>query len=104
MYSTYFQEWLSETFKPCNLVYSSEMAREAIKKNNLSPADFLRPLGDFTGKKIEITIYDFNHFLRDFRKLYVLIHSLGCLISLNKLAEEANDSIVFTVGAVCVSA
>jgi len=54
MYSTYFQEWLSETFKPCNLVYSSEMAREAIKKNNLSPADFLRPLGDFTGKKIEI--------------------------------------------------
>jgi hypothetical protein len=32
MYSTYFQEWLSETFKPCNLVYSSEMAREAIKK------------------------------------------------------------------------
>ena len=54
MYSTYFQEWLSETFKPCTLVYSSNMARSSIKKNNLSPADFLRPLGDFTGKKIEI--------------------------------------------------
>ena len=53
MYSTYFQEWLSETFKPCILVYSSEIAKASIKKNNLSPADFLRPLGDFTGKKIE---------------------------------------------------
>ena len=53
MYSTYFQEWLSETFKPCILVYSSELAKTSIKKNNLSPADFLRPLGDFTGMKIE---------------------------------------------------
>ena len=53
MYSTYFQEWLSETFKPCILVYSSELAKASIKKNNLSPADFLRPLGDFTGMKIE---------------------------------------------------
>ena len=53
MYSTYFQEWLSETLKPCILVYSSEKAKNSIKKNNLSPADFLRPLGDFTGKKIE---------------------------------------------------
>ena len=56
MYSTYFQEWLSETFKPCTLVYSSDMARLSIKKNNLSPSDFLRPLGDFTGKKIEIPL------------------------------------------------
>ena len=53
MYSTYFQEWLTETFKPCILVYSSNLAKESIKKNNLTPADFLRPLGDFTGKKIE---------------------------------------------------
>ena len=52
MYSTYFQEWLSETLKPCILVYSSEKAKNSIKKNNLSPADFLRPLGDFTGNKI----------------------------------------------------
>ena len=56
MYSTYFQEWLSETFKPCILVYSTDMARASIKKNNLSPADFLRPLGDFSGKKIEIPL------------------------------------------------
>ena len=53
MYSTYFQEWLSETFKPCILVYSSNLAKESIKKNNLNPSEFLRPLGDFTGKKIE---------------------------------------------------
>ena len=56
MYSTYFQEWLSETIKPCILVYSTDLAKSSIKKNNLSPADFLRPLGDFTGKKIEIPL------------------------------------------------
>ena len=54
MYSTYFQEWISETLKPCILVYSSELAKSSIKKNNLSPSDFLRPLGDFSGKKIDI--------------------------------------------------
>ena len=53
MYSTYFQEWLSETFKPCILVYCSDLAKASVEKNNLSPADFLRPLGDFTGNKIE---------------------------------------------------
>ena len=56
MYSTYFQEWLSETIKPCILVYSTDLAKSLAKKNNLSPADFLRPLGDFTGKKIEIRL------------------------------------------------
>ena len=58
MYSTYFQEWLSEAFKPSILVYSSELAKTTIKKNNLSPADFLRPLGDFTGKRLEIPFSD----------------------------------------------
>ena len=71
MYSTYFQEWLSETFKPCILVYSSELAKISIKKNNLSPADFLRPLGDFTGRKIELSLNDseiisFTNFQIDF--------------------------------------
>ena len=58
MYSTYFQEWLSETFKPCILVYSSDLAKASVEKNNLSPADFLRPLGDFTGNKIETTFIE----------------------------------------------
>ena len=53
MYSTYFQEWLSETYKPCILVFTSENAKKSFALNNLSPADFLRPLGDFTGKKLE---------------------------------------------------
>ena len=71
MYSTYFQEWLSETFKPCVLVYSTDLAKNSIKKNNLSPADFLRPLGDFTGKKIdtpfpESEIMSFINFQIDF--------------------------------------
>ena len=71
MYSTYFQEWLSETFKPCILVYCTNLARNSIKKNNLSPADFLRPLGDFTGKKLELPfpeseIMSFINFQIDF--------------------------------------
>ena len=71
MYSTYFQEWLSETFKPCILVYCTDLAKKSIKKNNLSPADFLRPLGDFTGKKIEVPfpeseIMSFINFQIDF--------------------------------------
>ena len=71
MYSTYFQEWLSETFKPCILVYCTNLARNSIKKDNLSPADFLRPLGDFTGKKLELPfpeseIMSFINFQIDF--------------------------------------
>ena len=71
MYSTYFQEWLSETFKPCILVYSTDLAKNSIKKNNLSPSDFLRPLGDFTGKKLELPfpeseIMSFINFQIDF--------------------------------------
>ena len=51
---SYLQNWLTEIFKPCAIVYSSELAKKSINKNNLSPADFLRPLGDFKGKKIDI--------------------------------------------------
>ena len=50
----YFQEWLSKTFKPCCLVLCSDKAKEIFAENNLTPAEFLRPLGDFKGKKLQI--------------------------------------------------
>ena len=50
--SNYFRDWLFNIYKPCALVYSSEKAKKIINKNNLSPADFLRPLGDFKGRQI----------------------------------------------------
>ena len=55
---SYLQNWLTETFPPCALVFSSNSALNSIKKNNLTPADFIRPFGDFKGKKIELFSYD----------------------------------------------
>lgn len=55
--STYFRDWLYTVYKPCILVYSSEKVKALFNKNNLTPADFLRPLGDFQGRQIT---YPFN--------------------------------------------
>ena len=55
--STYFRDWLYTAYKPCILVYSSEKVKQLFNKNNLTPADFLRPLGDFKGRQIT---YPFN--------------------------------------------
>ena len=70
---SYFQDWLSISFKPCTLVYCTEKAKKIIAQNNLSPAEFLRPFGDFRGKKIQIQFNDkekepitINNFLLDF--------------------------------------
>ena len=51
---SYLQNWLTENFKPCAIVYSSDLAKKAINKNNLTPSDFLRPFGDFKNKKIDL--------------------------------------------------
>ena len=50
--STYFRDWLYRVYKPCAIVYSSEKIKKLFNKNNISPADFLRPLGDFKGRQI----------------------------------------------------
>ena len=72
MNSSYLQEWLVEKYKPCALVYCSPTAKNSLLKNNLSPADFLRPLGDFQNKKIEFNLGEkignisFKNFQLDF--------------------------------------
>ena len=70
---SYFQDWLSASFKPCILVYCTEKAKKIIAQNNLSPSEFLRPFGDFRGKKIQIQFNDkekepiiINNFILDF--------------------------------------
>ena len=69
---SYFQDWLASAFKPCTLVYCTEKAKKIIAKNNLSPSEFLRPLGDFRGKKIQISFEKekepiiINNFILDF--------------------------------------
>ena len=55
---SYLQNWLTEIYTPCVIVFSSDLALKSIKKNNLTPADFIRPFGDFKGKKIELFAFD----------------------------------------------
>jgi len=54
MNSTYFNTWVTEKIIPCGLVYSTKDAKDIFLKNNLSPAEFLRPFGDFTKNKFDI--------------------------------------------------
>ena len=56
--STYFRDWLYTIFKPCILVYSTEKVKALFNKSNLTPADFLRPLGDFKGRQITFPYND----------------------------------------------
>ena len=55
---SYFQDWLSKSFKPCCLVFCTEKARAIIAQNDLTPSEFLRPFGDFRGKKLQIQFND----------------------------------------------
>ena len=55
---SYLQNWLTEIYKPCGIVYCSDLAAKALNKNNLNPADFLRPFGDFKGKKIDLSFQE----------------------------------------------
>ena len=42
-----FVHFIKENFSPNGIVYSTEKAKNIISKNNLSPAEFLRPFGFF---------------------------------------------------------
>ena len=50
---TYFQDWLYQTFKPTAIVYSTDSVKKAFAKSNLSPAEYLRPHGDFKGRDVK---------------------------------------------------
>lgn len=69
---SYFQDWLASAFKPCILVNWHKKTKNIIAKNNLSLSEFLRPLDDFRGKKIQISFKKekepiiINNFILDF--------------------------------------
>ena len=46
--NTYLESWLSKNFSPCGIVYSTPSVQQIMLKNNLTPSEFLRPLGDFS--------------------------------------------------------
>ena len=68
MYSKYFHEWVCETYTPCGIVYATEVAKTILNKNHLSPSEFIRPFGDFTGKKILVPFGEkSNNEIKNFR-------------------------------------
>ena len=56
--TNYFQDYINKIFTPSCIVYSTEEVNRSIQKNNLSPAEFLRPFGNFSGYNINFSFGD----------------------------------------------
>lgn len=56
--NSFFRKWINNLLYPCGVVYSSEKAKNIIGKNNLTPAEFLRPFFDFKGKELTFNLSD----------------------------------------------
>jgi hypothetical protein len=50
-----FMEWVLSHYLPNMIVYSSDNAKKIVAKNNLTPSEFLRPFGNFTGININFS-------------------------------------------------
>ena len=63
-----FTSWITNTFPPTSLVFSSSNAQRILGKNYLSPSQFMRPFGDLKGttlkfnfgEKIQNLVTDFK--------------------------------------------
>jgi len=65
---TYFQDWLLNIFSPTILVYATPSSERLIEKNNLSPAEYIRPFTFFTESNISFSVTDkFSINMRNFR-------------------------------------
>ena len=60
MFQNKFEQWIKSTFYPCGIVYSTDEAKTILKKNNLTPGEFLRPFGDFKNKVFTINLGEMN--------------------------------------------
>ena len=63
----YFTKWIQENFIPCGIVYSTDKSKEILKKNNLTPSEFIRPFGDLNKIPLKIQINNYNNVLTDFK-------------------------------------
>ena len=63
-----FVHFIRDNFSPTGIVYSTEKAKNIISKNNLSPAEFLRPFGFFPKitYNTEISSFVISDFRLDF--------------------------------------
>lgn len=65
---SYFVDYINKIFTPSCIVYSTEEVKKSILKNNLSPAEFLRPFGNFSGYNINFSFSDkFTINIKNFR-------------------------------------
>ena len=58
-------KYIKENYYPTGIVFSTDKAREIIGKNNLKPAEFLRPLGIFP--KVDFKLGLFSKSISNFR-------------------------------------
>jgi hypothetical protein len=66
--SNQFLDYINKLFTPSCIVYSTEDVKRSIQKNNLSPAEFLRPFGNFSGYNINFSFGDkFTLNIKNFR-------------------------------------
>ena len=63
-----FVHFIKKNFPPTGIVYSSSKAKHIISKNNLTPAEFLRPFGSFPKITFstEISSFEISDFFLDF--------------------------------------
>ena len=65
--TTNFNKWITKVLSPCCVVFSTQSAKIALIKNNLTPAQFLRPFGDFTNVDIVIENKKENVIINDMK-------------------------------------
>ena len=63
-----FTSWLTNTFPPTSLVFSSSNAQRILGKNFLSPSQFMRPFGDLKGTSLKVYFSDkYQNIINDFK-------------------------------------
>ena len=104
--SHYFVNWVEEMFIPCGIVFSTELSRNIILKNNLTPSQFLRPFGDLSNIYLEVKIKDiYENSIKNFKIDFfdsenfhknennILSYFYNCLSNENNLPKFSFDSI-----------
>jgi len=62
-----FLDWITQIYVPTCIVYSTELAKATIAKNNLTPAEFLRPFGHLMNTTISFIVSDKTIPIKNFR-------------------------------------
>ena len=65
MHNDSCSKYIKENYYPTGIVFSTDKAREIIGKNNLKPAEFLRPFGIFP--KVDFKLGLFTKSIQNFR-------------------------------------